>query len=254
MIMVYAFVIIIGLIFGSFLNVVIYRLPKKESLISPGSHCPVCGAPVKAYDNIPVISYILLRGKCRSCKSQISLRYPLVELLTALILFVIFLRYGISAHFLVYSVLVLFLIPISIIDIDKGLILNKLTFPGCILGIFIVLIFQIETWKSMALGGVAGGAVVFLIGILGSFLFKKESMGMGDVKMLILTGIYVGFPGVLLGYFYSIFAAALFIVAGMALKRLKIGETIPFGPFIAIGTLVHILFGKSIIAWYLGLF
>ncbi|MCD6115712.1 prepilin peptidase [bacterium] len=252
--MIYALIIIIGLAFGSFLNVVIYRLPLKRSIVTPGSFCPSCGQPVKFYDNIPVLSYLILKGRCRYCKSRISVRYPLVESLYAVLLIVLFLKFGFSGEFFTYSALTFFLIPISVIDIDRGLILNKLVLPGCILGIILVIILQIETWQSMLYGAAAGGGSAFLIGLLGNFFLKKESMGMGDVKLLILTGIYVGFPGVLLGFFYGVFIAALYIIVRMALKQLKIGETIPFGPFIAIGTLVHILFGKAIILWYLGLF
>jgi len=252
--MITALIIITGLALGSFLNVVIYRIPQKLSIVKPGSFCPSCGKPVKFYDNIPVLSYIILKGRCRYCRSEISVRYLIVESLTALLLLFLYLKFGLSGAFLTYSVLTLFLIPISLIDIDHGLILNKLTVPGCILGIILVILLQIETWQSMLAGAVAGGGSSLLIGFLGTVFLKKESMGMGDVKLLILTGIYVGFPGVLLGFFYGVFIAALYIVVRMALKSLKIGETIPFGPFIAIGTLVHILFGKAILLWYLGLF
>jgi len=252
--MVYAFVIILGLVFGSFLNVVIHRLPAKESIVRPGSHCPLCGTPIAWYDNIPVLSFVLLGGKCRKCKARISVRYPVIELLTAAIMALILARYGLSGQFVTYAVLSLFLIPISVIDFDKGLILNKLTLPGCILGIVLVLVFQVETWKSMAAGAAAGGVLCFAIGYLGSLAFKKDSMGMGDVKLLILTGVYVGFPGVLCSFFYGILAAAVYILVRMVLRTLRMGETIPFGPFIAIGTLVHVLLGQSIIEWYIGLF
>lgn len=247
-------VAIFGLIMGSFLNVAIYRLPRGLSLVTPRSHCPSCGKPIKFYDNIPLISYILLRGRCRECGAHISWRYPLVEGLTALCLAALFLEYGLSVKWVTYSVLTLFLIPISFIDVEKGLILNKLTIPCFILGILLVLAFQIETWKDALLGALIGGAVMWLIAVLGKLLFKKESLGMGDVKLLVMIGVYVGFPDVLISLFFGVLAAAIFILGGFILKKLRFGNTIPFGPFIAIGTLVYLVWGGAILNWYAGLF
>ena len=139
--MILAAIIIFGLIFGSFLNVVIYRLPKKNSLVSPGSKCPACENPVRFYDNIPVLSYLFLRGKCRHCGVSISVRYPVVEILTALCMVLLYLKYGFSLQCGGYIILILFLIPIGFIDWDTGFILNKLTLPGFVLGIFFILLF-----------------------------------------------------------------------------------------------------------------
>jgi len=247
-------VIIFGLIFGSFLNVVICRLQKNESLAFPASHCPVCNAPIKRYDNIPVISYILLRGRCRSCKVKITLRYPLVELLTALILVSLLFRFGITAEWGLYSVLMLFLIPIAFIDWDTRLILNKLTIPGFIMGLIFIPVFQIENWTQPLLGAIIGGLTLFLLSILGKFLFKKESIGFGDVKLLVLIGVYTGFPDVVYCFLFSIFTAAIFILTGLVLKKITLGDMIPFGPFIAIGTLGYLLIGKEIIQWYMNLY
>ena len=245
---------ILGLILGSFLNVVIYRLPRGLSLVTPPSHCPSCGKPIKFYDNIPLISYILLKGRCRECGARISWRYPLVEGLTALCLVVLFLKYGLSIKGVAYSVLTLFLIPISFIDAERGLILNKLTIPCFILGILIILIFQIEMWKSALLGLLSGGAIMLLIAVAGELIFKKESLGMGDVKLLVIIGTYVGFPHVLISLFFGILIAAIFILWGVIFKKLRFGNTIPFGPFIAIGTLVYLVWGETILNWYMGLF
>lgn len=243
-----------GLLLGSFLNVVIYRLPLGLSLIRPGSRCPSCQNPIRFYDNIPLLSYFILRGRCRQCRSSIAWRYPLVEALTALCFAALFWKYALSREFLTYTVLVLFLIPISFIDLDKGLILNRLTIPGFILGICMVLGFQVETWDRVLLGALAGGGVVFLIGVLGRLAFRKESLGMGDVKLLIMIGVYVGFPGVVVCLFLGVLAAAVFIVVQFISKKLRLGETIPFGPFIAVGSLVFLLWGEAILAWYVGRF
>jgi len=148
----------------------------------------------------------------------------------------------------------LFLIPISFIDAERGLILNKLTIPCFIFGIFLVLIFQIEMWKSFLFGALAGGGIMLAIAIAGKLLFKKESLGMGDVKLLVIIGTYVGFPHVLISLFFGTLVAAIFILWGIIFKRLRFGNTIPFGPFIAIGTLVYLVWGGTILNWYAGLF
>ncbi len=251
-------VIIFGLIFGSFLNVVIYRLPRGISLVRPGSHCPSCHAPIRFYDNIPVLSYLFLGGRCRRCKKTVSWRYPAVELLTAAVLALIFWRYGWSEEFIRYGVLSLFLVPISFIDWERGLIPNKLTVPGFILGLALAFAFQIENWASVLLldllaGALGGGTIVLLLGLLGRLLFRKESLGMGDVKLLVMIGIYVGFPGNVLSLFFGSIAAALYILVAALQRKLHFGKTIPFGPFIAFGTLVFVAAGTYIIRWYTGL-
>jgi len=247
-------IFILGLMLGSFLNVVIYRLPKNESIVFPGSHCPLCGHPLRFYDNIPVLSYFFLRGQCRDCQAKISLQYPMVELLTAVSLFILYLKFNLSVQFLAYSVLILFLIPITVIDWKTYLILNKLTLPGFILGIVLILGFQIETWKTVLLGGIGGGALAIFFVILGKFFFRKDSLGYGDVKLLVMIGIYVGFMGAALGLFLGSMAALIFILGRLVKRQLKLGDTIPFGPFIAIGTFVYLIFGKTIVNWYVGLF
>ena len=249
-----AVVAIFGLILGSFLNVVIHRLPLKGSLIRPASHCPSCSKAIRFYDNIPLVSYIILRGRCRACGARIPLRYPMVEGLTALLLVLLYIRYGMTGEWVAYSVLVLFLIPISFIDLDKKLILNRLTVPCFILGIVLVLGLHVETWTQALLGAVLGGLIVLLIAAMGKLIFKKESMGMGDVKLLVAIGVYVGFPGVALSLFFGVFIAAVVIVGGMSLRKLRLGDIIPFGPFIALGTLVYLLWGESILNWYMGRF
>ncbi len=245
-------IFLLGLILGSFLNVVIYRLQRGLSIVFPGSSCPVCKKPIRFYDNIPLLSYILLKGRCRQCGSSISWRYPFVEGLTALCLLALYLKYGITFQFLSYGILILFLIPISFIDIDKGLVLNKLTILCFILGVLLILGFQIETWKNSLFGAIGGGGIIWLMGVLGKMIFRKDSLGFGDVKLLVTIGVYVGFPEVAMCLFLGICIAGVFIFGGLILKKLSLGNTIPFGPFIALGTLVYLIWGPSLVNWYLG--
>ncbi len=247
------FITCTSLALGSFLNVVIYRLPRSISLIRPRSHCTVCKSVIPFYDNIPILSYLILRGHCRFCHTPIHWRYPLIEGLTALMFLALYWKYGLSLDFIRYSILVLFLIPMSVIDIDRGLILNVLVFPAIILGLLFILIFQIEKLPDALLGGVGSGFAVFLIGLAGNWMFRKDSLGMGDVKLIVLIGIYLGFPETLIAFFFGVVLAAFFIVPGLVFRRMKLGGTIPFGPFIAGGTLVHLLFGEQIIQWYIHL-
>jgi len=245
--------IVFSLAVGSFLNVVIHRLPKGESLVSPGSHCPSCNHGIRFYENIPLLSYLILNGKCSQCGASISWRYPFVEGLTALILMSLFTIYGWSAEFLVYGILMLFLIPISFIDLETGFIPDKLTLPALVTGIIFLFMFQIVTWKSALIGAFSAGAFLLFLMVAGKAVFKKDAMGMGDLKLLVVIGVYIGFPAVFISLFLGSFAACIAIMIGLALKRQSLKATLPFGPFIAIGSLVFILGGKLLVNWYLGL-
>ena len=249
-------IILVSLCLGSFLNVVIHRLPRGESLIAPGSRCPSCAKPIRFFDNIPLFGFLFLNGKCRSCHAPISWRYPIVEALTALVILALFAVYGPTVPFLAYSILMLFLIPISIIDLDTGFIPDKLVIPAAVLGIFFLFAFHVSNWKvtwsSGLLGAVSGGALLVVFMVLGKLLFKKEAMGMGDVKLLAMTGIYVGFPAVWISLFIGGCIAFLVIIGGLILKRIRLQSAIPFGPFIALGILTYLLGGESIVRWYLG--
>jgi leader peptidase (prepilin peptidase)/N-methyltransferase len=247
---IYIAVCILGLALGSFLNVVIYRLPKGLSLMGPRSQCPSCQAKIHFYDNIPVISFLLLRGRCRQCDAPISWRYPLVELLTGLLMIFMLLRFGLNINFVKYSLLTLILIPVTFIDIDEKIIPNWLTFSGLIGGVTITLIFQIELWRFMLQGMVAGGLFMALLMVLGKWLLKKEAMGMGDLKLLAMIGIYVGITGALLSVYIGAMIAFILIVIQLLSRRINLKETIPFGPFIAVGALVYIMIGSELIFWY----
>lgn len=245
-----ALVFACGTMLGSFLNVCIYRLPRNKSLVRPGSHCPNCQQPVRMWHNLPVVSYLLLRGKCPSCGAPISARYPLVEVLTGALLAALFYLYGPTAIFLEYAILVLFLIPISFIDLDYQLILNKLTVPGMVVGLALSILFNpLTPWHAL-LGLVLGGGFLWSVALLGKALFKKDSMGSGDIKLAAMIGTYLG-PQVVLALFFAFFLSVPVLVVGLSSGRLRIGSTLPFGPFISLGAITMICLGERLITLYL---
>jgi len=242
---------VFGLIFGSFLNVCIYRLPRGESIVWPASHCPVCKTEIRPWDNVPVLSFIILHGRCRSCKAKIHWRYPVVELLTGVLFLSLFLKFGLTREVIVFLFLAALLVVITFIDIEYQLILNKITLPGVLLGA--VLTWQLGSahlWQ-IGLGLVIGGGSLVLVALLGKGLFGKESMGMGDVKMAAMIGVFIGAKGVAISLFLGFLIAGIFSFVGMAIKKVRRSSYIPFGPFIAGGTLVYIFWGENIINWYL---
>ncbi len=242
---------VLGLIFGSFLNVCIYRIPRKESLLWPSSHCPTCNTRIRPLDNIPLISYVFLRGRCRACGAKISPRYPAVELLTGLLFLGLYLRFGVQKEVLAFLILTSLLVVISFVDIEHRLILNVFTIPGLVAGILIAGFVLRIGWLNALLGALLGGGLLIGIALFGELLFGKESMGMGDVKMAAMIGAFLGMKGVIVSVFLGFVIAAIFSLAGMALNRLQRSSYLPFGPFIAAGTLVYLFAGEALIQWYL---
>ncbi|MFQ5628916.1 MAG: prepilin peptidase, partial [bacterium] len=206
---------ILGAIFGSFLNVVIYRLPRSESVISPSSRCPACTHRLKPWENIPVLSYLFLRGKCSSCHTHIPIRYLIVELLTPLCFIANYLLFGFSLSFFKFTLLILMLIPITFIDIDHKLILDKLTLPGILAGLLFSIIQNPALFYQPFLGILVGGGVLWLIAIIGRLVYKRESMGGGDIKLGAMIGAFINVQLLLLSFFLAFFIAALFAVVGM---------------------------------------
>lgn len=246
--------LILGLVLGSFLNVVIYRLPRGKSLIAPRSRCNYCKKMISAYDNIPLVSWILLKGRCRKCHRRISVRYPVVESISALLLAGLYVKFGLSVETLIYGILFLFLIPISFIDMDKGLILDKLTIPGFILGVILVFTFHFLNWKIALLGAFSASTLTWLLGVVVKNVLHKESLGFGDVKLLVMTGIYLGFPNILISLFFGAIIATVFVFIGMAMRKITLVDRIPFGPFIALGIVSYIYAGQELVTWYYGLY
>lgn len=245
------FVFVLGTVIGSFLNVCIHRIPKGQSIITPPSHCPACNQPVRFFDNIPLISYLILRGKCRYCGYHIPLRYPVVEFLSGSLSLTLFLKFGLSAHFLIYTIFVWSLLVITFIDLDTLTIPDVITLPGIVLGFFAsFLLPQIAYWQSI-LGILLGGGSLYLMAFFYYTFTKREGMGGGDIKLLAMIGAFLGYKSILFVIFFSSLIGTLVGVIVMIKQRKGRTYPIPFGPFLAIGTLLHILWGHELFQWYL---
>ncbi len=240
-----------GAIVGSFLNVCIYRLPREESIVFPGSHCPYCKTPIRFYDNIPVISYILLRGKCRYCSHTISPQYPIIEWLTALSSVLLFIKYGISLNYLIYFAFVSALIVITVIDLYHQIIPDVISLPGIGVGLLSSLILSnISFWESL-IGIISGGGILFLVAVGYQWLFKREGMGGGDVKLLAMIGAFLGWKSVFLTIILSSFIGSVVGIVLIAIKGKNLKYAIPFGPFLSLGAVISLFYQNEIIYWYL---
>jgi leader peptidase (prepilin peptidase)/N-methyltransferase len=255
----YLIVVLIGLIIGSFLNVCIYRLPRNQSLVLPASRCPSCDTSIKARDNIPVLSYLILGGRCRFCGQRISLRYPLVEALNAFLYFAVIWRYGFGWDSALYCLLVSALIVITFIDLDFQIIPDRITLTGIPVGLvsgsFVLPDPFLRTSalgvKSSLIGGASGFLFYYLIAYLSIAIIKKEGMGGGDIKMMAMVGAFLGWKAVLLTTFLgSVFGSVIGIA--IMIGRGKAGSVqIPFGPYLALGAVISLFFGQEILTWYL---
>ncbi len=245
-------IFILGLIVGSFSNVCIYRIPRNESIIYPASHCPKCHTTIKPKDNIPLLSYILLKGKCRNCKTKISIQYPMVEFLSGLIYLIIYLIYGLSVQTLIYIILSSALIIIAFIDLNEQIIPDVISLPGIVTGFIISFFVPYISFINSALGVVVGGGIILVISLGGSVIYKKEAMGGGDVKLAAMIGAFLGWRYIIISLFLGFFLGALAGIILIIAKIKKREDVIPFGPFIVLGSLITLLWGEQIISWYLG--
>lgn len=245
--------VIAGLMIGSFLNVCIYRLPKSLSLIKPGSSCPSCKTSIKFYHNIPVLSYIFLRGRCAYCDTKIALRYPLVELISAVLSGILYLRFGLSGTYVLYLYLTYFLIAIAFIDLDIHLILNKVLIALLIGGVLINVVYQVIPWTSALLGVLTGSGILYLIAVLGQWYFKKESVGMGDVKFAGVLGFFVGWKLILISLYTGYFFAAFYFIFLKFSKKRPTIDYIPMGPFFSMAVFVWIGWWRELLNLYFSL-
>jgi len=244
--MIYGLTLILGLLFGSFFNVCIYRIPHGESIVFPGSHCPRCNHALTPWDNIPVISFLLLRGKCRFCQAPISWRYPLVELLTAGLFLLVVHSFSLTWSTLVYLILTSAFIVISFIDFDHQIIPDKISLPGILIGFAASFVLPLH-WYDSLLGILFGGGIIMAVGYLGEWVFKKEAMGGGDVKLMAMIGAFLGWKSALLTIF---FASLIGAIIGIVMKRITGKEYLPFGPFLSIGAFLTFLWGERFLLWY----
>ena len=245
------FSVFLGALIGSFLNVCICRLPREESIVTPGSHCPQCKNPIRFYDNIPVLSYLLLRGKCRHCGKPISIQYPVVEGVTALSSWVLFTMYGPSLSYLFFFAFVAALIVITVIDLQHQIIPDVISIPGMGVGLLGSLLLPHLSFLNSLGGLLLGGGSLFLVATIYQWLFKREGMGGGDVKLLGMIGAFLGWKAVILTILLSSLIGSLIGILVMVLKGKDFKYAIPFGPFLSIGAVLTLFYGEAIIRWYL---
>jgi leader peptidase (prepilin peptidase)/N-methyltransferase len=242
-------VFVFGLIIGSFCNVVIYRLPQGKSIVTPGSQCRSCGNAIRPWNNIPLLSYALLRGQCRFCKEPISARYPAVELASGILYVLLWYKLGLSLQFVFYGLLTSALVVVALIDFDHRIIPNTITLPGMVIGLGLSLWALPITPLASLLGLLTGGMLFYLIAVV-----SKGGMGGGDIKLIAMIGAFLGWQGAL----FTIFSGALLgSVVGMTLMllgRKERKDKVPFGPFLSCGAILFILSGDDLIRWYLDLF
>jgi leader peptidase (prepilin peptidase)/N-methyltransferase len=248
-----AIVALVGLAIGSFLNVVIHRLPRRESLVSPGSRCPSCGYALGAVDNVPVLSWVLLGGRCRKCRTRISVRYPVVELVTAAVFIAHYYVFGWTPLLAVRLVFASSLVALFAIDLEHHLLPDAITLPGIVVGLLASL-FLPPGIRDALIGILAGGGVLWLIGEAYYRYAGEEGMGGGDVKMLAMIGAFLGWKLVIVTLVFSSIAGAVIGLAVIAIRRGGMKYALPYGTFLSVAALVASLYGEQIVHWYTGLY
>lgn len=248
------FAFLFGLTLGSFLNVCIYRIPIKKSIAFPPSGCTVCGSRIKFYDNIPILSYLILRGRCRHCGEAFSMLYPTVELVMGLLSVALLAYFNVFNHnFPIYFIFLIFiaaLICISFIDLEHQIIPDVISLPGILIGFILSFFFPHVTWVSSLIGILIGGGILYLVALLFEVLMKKEGMGGGDIKLLAMIGAWLGWKAVLFVILASSLAGSILGSIMLLLAKKGLRTQIPFGPYLALGAILYIFFGNELIEWY----
>jgi leader peptidase (prepilin peptidase)/N-methyltransferase len=242
-----------GALIGSFLNVCIHRLPRHISIVWPSSHCPVCRAPIAAYDNVPLLSYLWLRGRCRGCRERISVKYPTVEFINGLGYMVIIWQFGLTPAAVVYAALFSTLVVVTGIDLTHQIIPDVITLPGTIIGLVAASTVLPTGFLNGLTGILVGGGLLWGLAWLSPYLFGKEGMGGGDIKLMAMIGAFLGWKTTLLTIMVG---ALLGSIVGLALiftKVIRRDDYVPFGPFLAFGAVVSLFFQHEIVNWYVGL-
>jgi leader peptidase (prepilin peptidase)/N-methyltransferase len=248
-------IFILGLLIGSFLNVCIYRIPKEESIAFPPSHCGSCGKNIKAYDLIPVLSWIFLRGKCRNCREKISIRYPSVELATAILFLLTYFQYGQTIYLVRFLILIPFLVVIAMIDYDTMEVYTTTTWIAIALGIvFLGVNFYLgQPVVTYIYGGLLGAGIITFIILMSKLILGQEGMGWGDVEICGLCGLFLGFKLTFLMMFFSFIIGGIIGVYLLKVKNKNGRSEMPFGPSIIMATFLVIIWGDNILNWYINL-
>lgn len=244
----YHFIFILGAAIGSFLNVCIYRLPENKSVITPASCCPQCGTPIRFYDNIPILSYILLRGRCRSCGSPISVQYILVEILNGVGYVFVVWRFGVSLESGIYAILFSSLIVASVIDLHHRIIPDVITIPGIIAGLLASAFILPPGVRDSVAGALLGGVLFFLVALV-----SRGGMGGGDIKLIAMIGAFLGWINVIITIIISSFIGSLVGISLMIFFGKGRKYPVPFGPFLSMGGIISLFFSREIVRWYTGM-
>ncbi len=252
LILLYLFVI--GACIGSFLNVCIYRLPEEKSIISPSSHCPFCKNKLKWYHNIPIISYIFLQGKCAYCKKKISIRYPIVELLSGFFTIINYKIFGLSFDFFFYTIFIYLIIIVIFADLKYMIIPDEVSIGGIIIGFIMSFFSNSITWMQSLVGIIVGGGILYSIIIIYYFITKKEGMGGGDIKLIAMIGAFLGLKSIFFVIFIGSLLGTIIGIPVMIIKKKDKNLAIPFGPFLSIAAIIYIYLGDIILNWYMNLF
>lgn len=243
-------VFILGTIIGSFLTVCVYRIPNGRSIVTPRSACLVCGKQISWYDNVPLLSFLFLKGQCRDCKSSIAPRYPVIELVNGLGYLLVVWRFGLAWTTVVYAGLFSVFWVVTWIDWDHKIIPDVITLPGIVIGFLCGSLLLPTGWVNSLLGIVVGGGILLTLAWISSYVFGKEGMGGGDIKFLAMVGAFLGWQQA----FITLMVASVFgAVIGIGLLTLKVmekGQYIPFGPYLALGALIAMLWGIDLWQWY----
>ena len=248
--LIWMYAAVLGALLGSFLNVCVHRWPLDQSVVRPRSRCPGCERPIAWYDNVPVLSWLILRGRCRGCGEAISVQYPLVELATALLWGASFARFGLTMEALSAAVFLTLLLGIALTDARHYIIPDQFSLGGLVLGLALAAVPGGFPLVSAVLGAAVGFGILWGVAVVGEWVFKKPAMGGGDIKMLAMIGAFLGVPGVLLTLFLGAVLGA-FVFGPISWKT---GKLVPFGIFLALGAAVALTWGDAIIVWYVGSF
>jgi leader peptidase (prepilin peptidase)/N-methyltransferase len=237
------FIAVFGAVVGSFLNVCIYRIPEGKSLVFPASSCPSCGHPIRPYDNIPVLSYLFLRGRCRDCGKKISSRYITVELITAVMAVILFRHYGLSLHFIFAFLFTAALIVVTFIDLEHGIIPDVITLPGIPLSVIVSVTVMGVSFLDSIIGMFLGGGIFYLIAVGYELIAKREGMGGGDIKLLAMLGAFFGWQSLIFILLVSSLLGSIVGIGIMVMKKEGMKYAVPFGPFLSIAAVAYLFWG-----------